>query len=145
MTVRTWFTISALVLIALSVAIVFRLRQPAPQPEILARVGQIRLEGELRHSCWPKSGGEITCLSDDQKTPGIRTIPKSGEMDFSAYPVEPNDGTITFEDASGDVVLEEDWDDEIGYDLRSGLYDITVNADYGDEASVRYLFRVRIS
>jgi hypothetical protein len=144
MTVRTWFTISALVLIALSVAIVFRLRQPAPQPEILARVGEVRLQGVLTESCWPKSGGDVDCTHERFKEPSARLIPESGEMDFSAYPVEPNDGTITIEDASGDVVAEEEWDDEIGYDLRSGLYDITVDATYGDEASVRYLFRVRV-
>jgi hypothetical protein len=145
MTVRTWFTISALVLVALTVAIVFRLRQPAPQPEILARVGQARLEGRLVESCWPKSGGDIVCEDANEGRPPVRTVPSRGEIEFTAYPVEPKDGTVVIEDADGDVVLTEEWDDEIAYSLDEGTYDLTVDAIYGGDANVSYAFRLRVS
>lgn len=145
MSVKAWFTISALILVALSVAVVVRLLAPAPQPEILARVGEARLAGTLVSSCWPQRGGEIRCSDAGETEVPERRIPGSGELELTAYPVEPTEGDVTIRTLDGDVVFEGAWDDEIDYDLEAGTYEMTVEARYTDEAKVTYLFRLVVS
>ncbi len=143
MTVRTWFTISALVLAALAAAFVFRLFATIPAPEIVVRVGDDRIEGSVAAYCWPQRTG-LKC--DDQDPHATRThrIPASGSMRFIVtYPVQPDEGRVTIRDAeTGESVLTRDWTGRLRYELPAGRYTIDARADYPDEAYVRYVFAV---
>ena len=140
MTVRTWVTISVLAMTALAIAVVVRLMQPAPVPEILARVGEVRIEGTLVSSCWPQRGGETVCKdNEDADDPARATIPGEGRLRFAAYPVEPKDAEIVF---AGKTY---EWEDDINYELDPGRYAISVNADYGEGNRVRYAFSLRVT
>ena len=139
MTVRTWVTLSVLVLVALTIAVFVRLRQPAPVPEILARVGDTRITGELVSSCWPQSGGETVCKdAPDGSAPRPVPVPEEGRLRFVAYPVEPRDAVI---ELAGTTY---DWDDDIDYELDSGEYEISLEADYGGGNRVSYAFAIRV-
>lgn len=142
MTVKAWLTISAIVLVALTVSVVVRLLQPAPAPEILARVGDTRLEGELIEACWPQRGGEIRCEDGDGGGPATKSVPSEGTLRVAVYPVEPKSGTVTVRGADGDEVLSRRWTKAVRYELDPGTYDVVAAADYGSGAKVSYRFRL---
>lgn len=142
MTVRAWFTISAVVILLLAGAVTYRLLAPVATPAILARSGDARLEGEHVHSCWPQRGGRLRCRRSTP-TPNEVVIPASGTLGFVvAYPVQPDEWQITIANEDRTVIFEES--DEVGYELQRGSYRIDAQARYSDDAFVQYLFSVRV-
>src|SRR5688572_17925601 len=95
-TVRAWFTISALVLVALAAAFGFRLFASNPAPEIVVRAGDVRLERKLDTACWPQRSGQVECSEAERADdPRYKAIPSSGTLRILvAYPVQPTDGSI---------------------------------------------------
>lgn len=144
MTVRAWFTISALVLAALAAAFIFRLFAPVPAPEIIVRAGDERLGGMLVRACWPQRTGEIECRDEPDRSDDIRRerIPSSGDLQISiAYPAPPESGSLTITTEPSDrVVLTRDWTSTLSYDLEPGSYVLRAVARYPEEASVTYDF-----
>lgn len=141
MTVRTWFTLSALILVALCVAIVAKLLAPASPPAILARVDETRLEGALVEGCWPQRGDDLRCEEGGDADPERRTIPPEGEFRVVvAFPTDPEDGSVRVVDEDGEPVIDEDWDERVPYELDPGDYELEVRADYPAEARVAYTF-----
>lgn len=140
MTVRTWITLSVLILVALSVAIVVRLLAPVEAPPILVRSGDVRLDGSLVESCWPQRGGDLRCEEGGRFATEVRTIRPEGELRvIVAYPAQPEDGSIEIvRDGGGKKTY--DWDDEVSYDLEPGTYSITARAEYPLDAHVVYRF-----
>jgi hypothetical protein len=145
MTVRTWFTLSALAIVALFAASAyFFLFRTIPVPEIVAGVGDIRIEGAMRETCWPQRG-ELECETGDEEVAEVE-IPPSGEMRFVVlFPTQPDDGTIRITDERGLSVLETEWTREVSYTLESGTYNLEVAASYPEEASLLYAFRLIVS
>jgi hypothetical protein len=132
-TVRAWFTISAIVVAALIVAVAVRFFVPGSSgpPEIVARVGDVRLDGELLRFCWPQRDGEVRCeqhFGDDGEA--RTTIPPSGRMRiFVQYPVQPKRGSILIYSGRG-VDLRHKWTNDLRYSLRPGRYTLTVEVSY---------------
>ena len=144
MTVRAWFTISALVLAALAAAFAFRLFASIPAPEVIVRVGDERLEGAEAAYCWPQRSG-LACKEEEDAEPERSVeILRSGSMRFIVtYPVQPSQGRITVRDAeTGEAVLRREWTGRLRYDLPPGRYTIDARADYPEDAYVRYVFAV---
>ena len=143
MTVRTWFTISALVLLALAGAFAFRLFASIPAPEMIVRVGDARLDGALVASCWPQRTG-LKCTEDDAEPKGAADVPPSGRMRFIVtYPVQPEEGRITIRDAeTGEAVVRSKWTQRLSYNVPAGRYTIDARGDYPDGAYIRYVFAV---
>jgi hypothetical protein len=145
MTVRAWFTISALVLLALSAAVIVRLLAPVAAPEILARVGDTRLDGTRIASCWPQRGNDLRCEEGGDDDRELRTIPSSGRMRLIVtYPAQPEKGWVRI-DGENDDVAKRDWDDEFRYNLEPGEYQMVAHADYPQNARVRYRFAFRVT
>jgi hypothetical protein len=142
-TVRAWFTISALVLAALAAAFAFRLFSSIPAPEIIVRVGEDRLDGALVAYCWPQRTG-TECVRQDADPARAEQIPASGSMRFIVtYPVQPDEGRLTFRDAeTGESIVTSDWTGRLPYELPPGRYTIDARADYPDDSYVRYVFAV---
>ena len=149
MTVRAWFTISALVLAALAAAFVFGLFASNPTPELVAHPGGARLQGALVEACWPRRGGEIGCERGEAR-PGTSTVPPTGRFRFVvAYPAQPTSGRIRIDgmsaankDSSREI---DDWRRSVTYELETGPYRLLVTADYGDGASISYAFAVNVT
>ncbi len=143
MTVRAWFTISALVLVALAAAFGFRLFASNPAPEIVVRAGDVRIEGKRVRACWPQRSGRVECSgaesSDDVRYPAIAS---SGSLRILvAYPVQPTDGSIRITDRdSGSTILQEEWTRSLHYDLDPARYVLRVSAPYPEGARVIYNF-----
>lgn len=144
MTVRTWITLSLVILVALTVAILVRLLAPVDAPPILARVGETRIEGSLVEACWPQRGGDLRCEEEDRRDVEVTAIRSEGELRLIvAYPAQPEDGSVEIT-GDEDRVLRKDWDDEIAYDLDRGSYTMVVHAVYPEGAFVRYRFGLRV-
>jgi hypothetical protein len=144
MTVRTWVTLSVLILIALSVAIVARLLAPVPHPPILARSGDVRLQGQLIEACWPQRGGDLRCEKDGDDAQ-LSTIPGKGELRIVvAYPAQPDEGSIVIRRGETNFLREKGWDDEIAYALEPGRYELIARAEYPQDAFVSYRFPFRV-
>ncbi len=144
MTVRTWITLSVLILVALSVATVARMLAPVPHPPVLARSGDVRLEGELVEACWPQRGGDLRCEDDGERSDPI-TIRREGELRIVvAYPAQPEEGSVVVRRDGTDVISENDWEDEIGYELDPGTYELITEARYPQDAFVRYRFAFQV-
>lgn len=148
MTVRAWFTISALVLAALAAAFALQLFRPVRPPEILVRAGEQRLDGGLVTSCWPQRNGELRCDQPDE--PAVaQTVPDNGSFRVVlASPAQPKDGWVRIEDAAGRDVLEVDeWKRTVRYELDPGAYTMLVQAGQSgpNKAYVRYRFAVRVT
>lgn len=143
MTVRAWFTISALVLAALAAAFVFRLFAPVPAPEVVARAGEVRLDGEMRETCWPQRGGDVRCRRGDADPRG-GTLPGRGTLRMIVtFPTQPEDGYVSI---TGPEDLRVDgWRRNVAYDLPPGDYEMTAQATYPGDAFVRYAFRFSVS
>ena len=144
MTVRTWITLSLLLLVAMTVAVFVRFLAPVDAPPVLARVGDERIEGVLDEACWPQRGGELRCTEGDEGPRAEGTLPDEGTMRLIvAYPAQPEEGRIEIV-RGGDRVLRTDWDDEIDYELDRGTYTMTADARYPEDAFVRYRFAFRV-
>lgn len=147
MTVRTWFTISAIALVALAVAVGIRFfAVPVAAPETTVRSGDIRLDGRTTKSCWPQRSGDLRCTSGDDQ-PDVTPIERKGTLRlfvrFVGQP-EKGDGTITITDSDGDRVLRKSWDDAVKYDLDPGTYTLRTHAEYPPKAYVDSVFRLRV-
>jgi hypothetical protein len=144
MTVRTWMTLSALILVALTVAIFVRLLAPVDAPPVLVRVGDVRLEGDRVEACWPQRGGKLRCQEADTDRSDATTVPSEGEFRIVvAYPAQPTDGNVEILPVDGGKKQHFDYDDEIAYDLKRGEYVLQVSAMYPEQARVVYRFAFR--
>lgn len=148
MTVRAWFTITAIALALLSAAFVYRFFfQPVSPPQILVTTPDARLPGAYAGSCWPQRGDELRCEEPADPDPGeSATITGSGTMRvIAAFPVQPDRGRLVIVDArSGREVLSERWTDRLAYDVPSGTYRLEAEARYPADAFVRYVFAFRV-
>jgi hypothetical protein len=145
MTVRAWFTISAIVLVALTAAVVYRLFAPVPPPEIFVRSGEVRLKGDRLAACWPGRSGEVGC-AQPQGPSSPNDLPTSGRLRFVVgFPVQPKNGSIRIQRLSGGTVLESRWRREIVYELPPGTYELQVEARYPEDAYLIYRFLLSIN
>ena len=146
MTVRAWFTISALVLAALAAAFAFRLFAPTPVPEIIVRVGDRRIEGALERFCWPQRNA-LRCGDGEEREPEAATIPPSGSFRFVVTsPAQPREGSITLTDArTGRRVLGRGWTRTLRYELGPGRYTLDVTAGDTGGAFVDYTFELIVT
>jgi hypothetical protein len=144
--VRTWFTLSALAMLALAAAFVYRfLIAPLSPPEILVRVDDVRLEGVQTSACWPQRGSELRCDDAEPSAPAATDIPRSGTLRLvAAFPEQPLEGTVVIAADRGPTVLEEEWARDVPYALEPGTYLMTAEARYPADAFVRYLYRLRV-
>src|ERR1051325_4254800 len=143
MSVRAWFTISAAVLVVLTLAFVFRFFAPVPAPEVVARVGGIRLTGQRAADCWPQRSGDLRCGKFKTKwTKAVRLRGKGTMHVVVAYPVQPPDGTLTLTKRDGTVVLTKKWTETIPYDLPPGEYALRADAAYPKGPYANYYFAV---
>jgi hypothetical protein len=144
MTVRTWITLSLFLLVAMTVAVFVRFLAPVGAPPVLARVGEVRVEGALDEACWPQRGGELRCTEGDDGPRADATLPDEGKLRLIvAYPAQPEGGRIDIR-RDGESVLRTDWEDEIAYELEPGTYTMIADATYPQDAFVRYRFAFRI-
>lgn len=149
MTVRTWVTLSVLVVLALGAAAAVFFFSPISHPELLATYGedQTRLEGRFDGACWPQRGNELRCRRppEDRSLPDGPVLLASGEIRLLAvFPVQPDDGTIRIVDANGREALEEEWRGELPYELTPGSYVLEAEARYEGGAYVRYRFPFQV-
>jgi len=145
MTVRTWFTISALVLLALIAAIVFKLFVPVSPPKILARSGSARIPGVLKVACWPQRSGDPRCTKGPDQTPEPTALRGKGRVRFVvAYPAEPQHVTVTSHVPGRAEAITRRDRSYIAYS-KSGLYTVLVNAQYPGNAYVTYYFRFSVT
>lgn len=143
MTVRTWITLSLLLLVAMTAAVIVRFLLPVDAPPILVRSGDVRLDGELVRACWPQRGGELRCQQGDGEAETV-TVGREGTFRIIvAYPAQPEEGRFTIT-RDGERVLREDWDDELPYDLGAGAYTLEARAEYPQDAVVVYRFGFRV-
>jgi hypothetical protein len=141
-TVRTWFTISAIVVIALFGAVALKLTAPVDAPSIVARVGEIRLQGQRIAACWPD--GKKTKCTGRGAAPAPVTIPHHGTLRIVvAYPLQPKQGTIEVRDGSH-AVFTHPWRENTTYDLPPGSYELLATARYKTNAHVEYRFALHV-
>lgn len=141
MTVRAWFTISGVVIVALAIAFVVRFTSPVKAPQILASAGPVRLDGAYRGSCWPQPRGANRCERDPRPrlASGPR-LPRTGTIRVvSDFPVQPASGTLVVR-REGQTALEQAWDDKLPYTLDPGRYVLRADARYPRGGYVRYDF-----
>jgi hypothetical protein len=144
MTVRAWFTISTVVLVALVAAVVLKLTAPTPPPAIVARVGDTRLPGALYVSCWPQRSGNAKCQEPTGSPKGDVTIPRRGTLRVVvAYPVQPKRGNVRIY-TGGRTTLRSEWKRSITYELEPGRYQMLALALYPNASQVQYIFRFRV-
>jgi hypothetical protein len=144
-TVRAWFTISAVVVAALGAALFFQFTRSVAPPEIVVHAGNERLEGTLASACWPQHSGDLRCEEHEQPDAPVRTIAGKGSLRVVLlYPAEPKNGSILIA-RRGKVVLRSRWRRTLRYDLEPGDYTLTAQAGAPDGAYVRYLFRVTVT
>jgi hypothetical protein len=145
MTVRAWFTISGLVLVALVAAVVFKLFAPVSPPKILGRVDGTRLEGQLENACWPQRSEKLTCTSRSAH-PQAATIPRSGRFHVVvAFPAEPQRGSILIGDELGRILESHPWGKDFAYKLDPGRYTMRAKASYPRGLYVTYAFAFRVT
>lgn len=143
MTVRAWFTISAVALGVLAVAFALRFSSPAKAPRLFASVGATRLEAAYRGSCWPQPGGRLRCERDPGRKPadGPRITGRGTLRVVADYPVQPTGGTIMVSRAGArDPVIRSDWENRLPYELDPGAYVMRADARYPPRGYVRYDF-----
>jgi len=145
MTVRTWFTISIVVVIALFAAVALKLSAPVNAPSIVARVGETRLAGHLVASCWPGGNGKIACKQGKGDGNGaVATIPPKGTLRvIVAYPLQPKDGYLQFSRKTGPL-YRTPWRENTHYDLPPGRYTLNAVAQYPKGPHVEYSFDFRV-
>lgn len=147
MTVRAWFTISALVLVALAAALFVQFTRPVAPPGIVAKAGDVRLAGVLETACWPQRSGDLRCEHHPERNAPARTVARSGRLRFVfAYPAEPKTGFIRITDTrGGNVVLRSGWKRALRYSLDPGGYTVIAQAGDRSGAYVRYVFRLTVT
>jgi hypothetical protein len=146
MSVRAWFTISALALVGLVAAFVFRFFTPVPAPEIVARVGGIRLSGQRVSDCWPQRNGSLRCETRTTKWTKLTRLRTTGTIHLVvAYPVQPSGGAVKVVKRDGSVVKSVAWTESFGYDLAPGDYAVRASADYAKGARVDYFFPLSVT
>ena len=146
MTVRAWFTISAVAMAVLTAAFVYRFFfAPVSPPEILVTAAEGRIEGTYTGSCWPRRGDAVACDERDVQDGDPLTVARMGTLRIVvAFPQQPDRGRLEIVDAStGEQMLSEAWTDRLDYDLPSGAYRLTATARYPADAFVRYVFAFR--
>ncbi|HVL81689.1 MAG TPA: hypothetical protein VM840_08865 [Actinomycetota bacterium] len=147
MTVRAWFTISAVLLVALAGSSLFWFLRPAEPPALSASVPEARLEGSLVRSCWPQRGGELRCESREAPSPaGAPVIARSGDIRVVALlPVQPERGTTRIVEARTrrTVAATRSWQERVPYELEAGTWVLEAEARFPDGAYVRYAFPFR--
>ena len=143
MTVRTWLTISVICVIALFAAVILKLTAPVNAPTMLARVGEIRLQGQRDSSCWPV-GMKTKCAGRTAATPAV-SVPGKGTLRvIVAYPLQPKASQGTIEVRQGEtVIIKRDWHENTNYDLAPGSYELVAYAAYRNNAHIRYTFPFR--
>ena len=146
MSVRAWFVISALVLVALAVAFVLRFFAPVPAPEIVARAGAIRLAGHKTAECWPQRDGNLRCRNykpdSDQRT----RLRGSGTIHVAvAFPARPEGGSLTLTAQDGTTVVTTTWKETLDYRAPPGSYHLRALATYPEGAKVDYVFPITVT
>jgi hypothetical protein len=139
-TVRSWITISVLVLVALAGATVYQFTRPLEPPAILVHAGSKQLDGSPTYtSCWPQRNGKLRCTGEDPVANG-QTIGRSGSFRFVvAYPIQPDEGSIRiYRDRK--TVLKRSWKRSLRYKLEPGSYVMTVRAEYPARAVTAYAY-----
>jgi hypothetical protein len=147
MSVRAWFTISALALFFLAVAFAFQLYGPVRPPAIVARAGTVRLEGTLAKACWPQRNGHAKCVSTKRARIIDRTVPAAGTLHVVvAYPFKPKTGTVRITSRDGKtVVASSGWKEDVPYRLPPGTYTLETDAQYGGGTYVVYDFGLMVT
>ena len=146
MSVRAWFTISAVVLVVLSAAFVFRFFAPVPAPAIVARVGSIRLAGERSSDCWPQRGGDLRCRKRTPRwRPSSRLREKGTIHVLVAYPVQPRAGSLQIVRRNGEAVASSGWTESLAYNLAPGEYALQAVAEYPKGARVGFYFPITVT
>src|SRR4051812_27322493 len=130
MTVRSWFTISTVVVVALFVAVALKLVAPASPPAIVARDTDTHLPGSLQSACWPQNSGHNRCTHGGKPPKDSAILPRNDKIRVVvAYPIQPKDGTIRIV-RSGRTVLRTKWSRYVSYELESGRYSLIADAKY---------------
>ena len=144
MTVRTWFTLSAVVVIALFGAVALKLTAPVNAPTIVARAGELRLHGRRISACWPNGRGKEKCTGAENTAPDVATLSRRGTLRVVvAYPLQPKQGYI--EVRSGDrVVFKRPWSENTDYNVPSGNYELVAYAKYAKSSHLEYAFGFRV-
>lgn len=145
MTVRAWLTISAVVLVVLGAAAAWRFLQPVEPPAVLARAGDVRLEGTFDGGCWPQRGDELRCHEAERAA--AETARVAGDGSFSivvAFPAQPDEGYVQIGERGGRRLQRAEWTRRLPYRLAPGLYELVAEARYGAGAYVRYRFPFRV-
>jgi hypothetical protein len=146
MSVRAWFSISALVLVVLTIAFALRFFAPVPAPETVARVGSIRLGGQRVADCWPQRNGKLRCEKRDVEwRHPSRLRGKSTIHVVVAYPVQPQNGSLVLATRDGHTIVTSKWTDSLPYDLPPGEYSLRARADYPKGAYVDYAFPLTVT
>jgi len=148
MTVRAWFTISAVAMAVLTAAFVYRFFfAPVSPPEVLVTAAEGRIEGTYAGSCWPQRGDELECeeAADPDAESPTAIAPTGTLRVVVVFPQQPDRGRLVITDAStGGEVLSEAWTDRLTYDLAPGTYRLEADARYPSGAFVRYVFAVSV-
>jgi len=143
MTVRAWFTISAVAMVALFAAVALRLAAPTSAPAIVARVGSIRLPGALESECWPQRSGKTRCAHSSKTVKGAAALKRRGRIRVVVeYPVQPKDGYVQLS-RGNHVLFRHKWSRTVSYEVDPGTYELTASAEYSKDAQIRYVFRFR--
>ena len=146
MTVRTWITISVIVVVALCAAVVLQFTLPVRPPEIVLRAAGVHLTGALEASCWPQRSGDLKCTRHDARPKAQRIAPKGSLRAIFVYPAKPNDGTIRIDRArDGHNVLRSKWKPTVPYRLAPGRYLVTAQVGALRGAYVRYVFFLTVT
>lgn len=143
MTVRTWFTISTIVVIALFGAVALKLSAPVNAPTIVVRSGDLRLVGHRNGACWPKGNGRLHCVGADPAPPRVVMLPRRGKLRVVvAYPLQPKQGYVAITHGR-DIISKRNWTESFAYDVPPGTYQLIAYAKYPKSVFVQYLFAFR--
>lgn len=139
MTVRAWFTISALVLAALAAAVAFQFFRPVPVPHLIVRSGQIRLEADPVKWCWPQRSG-LRCSRSEPSHVAELSVPSRGSLRIViAYPKQPPKGSIRITYGGDMIILSRRWTNRLRYRLNPGqTYTLLARAQYSRDVYIDY-------
>ena len=145
MSVRAWFTISAVVLVVLTAAFALRFFAPVPAPAIVARVGGIRLVGQATADCWPQRNARLRCHRRSSSWTRPARLRGKGTIHIVvAYPIQPRAGSLVILRRDGATVTTSGWRESLAYDLQPGEYALQAVAEYPKGARVAYYFPITV-